>query len=102
MAESSLPTPLVSTGWLADQLGRTRLVVVDASWYLPALNRSAVRDTRPVTFPGAIFWDLDELSDDPRLRFPTCYRSRSRLAAVPSARSGSAMTTGWWCTTDPG
>src|SRR5512143_3158778 len=31
--------PLVSTSWLAAELGAPGLVVLDASWYLPALNR---------------------------------------------------------------
>ena len=32
---------LVSTQWLADHLSAPDVVVVDASWYLPAQNRNA-------------------------------------------------------------
>jgi len=58
-----LPTPLVSTEWLARHLGEPSLVVVDASWYLPAMNRNGRAEYEAGHIPGAIFWDLDELSD---------------------------------------
>jgi thiosulfate/3-mercaptopyruvate sulfurtransferase len=58
-----LPTPLVSTEWLARHLGDESLVVVDASWYLPAMNRDGCAEYEAGHIPGAIFWDLDELSD---------------------------------------
>jgi thiosulfate/3-mercaptopyruvate sulfurtransferase len=58
-----LPTPLVSTGWLASHLGDPSLVVVDASWFLPAMNRNGRAEYDSGHIPGAVFWDLDELSD---------------------------------------
>ena len=58
-----LPTPLVSTDWLARHLGEPALVVVDASWYLAAMNRSGRAEYEAGHIPGAVFWDLDELSD---------------------------------------
>ena len=58
-----LPTPLVSTDWLVRHLGEPGLVVVDASWYLPAMNRSGRAEYEAGHIPGAVFWDLDELSD---------------------------------------
>lgn len=63
MAAAHLPAPLVSTDWLARHLGKPGLVVVDASWYLPALNRHARAEYEAGHIPGAIYWDLDELSD---------------------------------------
>ena len=36
----SLPAPLVSAQWLEEKLGTPGLVIVDASWYMPAQNRS--------------------------------------------------------------
>ena len=60
---ASLPGSVVSTEWLAGRLGEPGLVVVDASWYLPALNRSAVGEYQAGHIPGALFWDLDALSD---------------------------------------
>jgi thiosulfate/3-mercaptopyruvate sulfurtransferase len=58
-----LPTPLVSTEWLARHLGESGLVVVDGSWYLPAMHRSGRAEYESGHVPGAVFWDLDELSD---------------------------------------
>ena len=58
-----LPGALVSVDWLAARLGAARLVIVDASWYLPALNRSAVGEYQAGHVPGAVYWDLDGLSD---------------------------------------
>ena len=63
MTDDLLPGPLVSVEWLAARLGASRLVVVDGSWYLPALNRSAVGEFQAGHVPGAVFWDLDAMSD---------------------------------------
>ncbi|MHB1329195.1 MAG: 3-mercaptopyruvate sulfurtransferase [Gemmatimonadales bacterium] len=59
----TLPVPLVSTDWLAEQLGRPGLVVLDASWYLPQMNRDPLHEYRAGHIPGALFWDLDAMSD---------------------------------------
>ena len=58
----SLP-PLVSTAWLAQNLSAPDLVVLDGSWYLPAQNRSAKKDYEDGHIPGALFFDLDAMSD---------------------------------------
>ena len=59
----ALPGPLVSTAWLAEHLGQAGLVVVDASWYLPAMNRDPRREYLAAHVPGAVFFDLDAESD---------------------------------------
>ncbi len=59
----TLPGPLVSTEWLADHLGHTGLVVVDGSWYLPAMARDPRAEYLAHHIPGAVFWALDELAD---------------------------------------
>jgi thiosulfate/3-mercaptopyruvate sulfurtransferase len=58
----SFPTPLVSTDWLAAHLGEPGLVVLDASWYLPAAGRDARREYAAAHIPGARYFDLDRLS----------------------------------------
>src|SRR3974390_229765 len=50
---------LRSTEWLASQLGKPDLVVVDGSFYLPAQNRNASEEYLAQHIPGAIFFDLD-------------------------------------------
>ena len=54
---------LVSTQWLADRLGAPGLVIVDASWYLPAANRDPRAEYLERHIPGAVFFDLDAISD---------------------------------------
>jgi thiosulfate/3-mercaptopyruvate sulfurtransferase len=52
---------LVSTEWLAEHLGEVRLL--DASWYMPADKRDAKAEFADGHIPGAVFYDLDALSD---------------------------------------
>jgi thiosulfate/3-mercaptopyruvate sulfurtransferase len=59
----AIPAPLVSTGWLAAQLGRADLAVVDASWYLPAMQRDPKAEYAAAHIPGAVFFDIDAISD---------------------------------------
>lgn len=54
---------LVSTGWLAGQLGSSDLTILDASWHMPASGRSAADEFRQCHIPGARFLDIDALSD---------------------------------------
>lgn len=63
MTEAVPPRPLAPVSWLAARLDDPGVVVVDASWYLPAQNRSAVGEYQAGHIPGAVFWDLDALSD---------------------------------------
>lgn len=54
---------LVSTQWLADQLGADDLVVLDASLHLPDSPRNAAADFAAGHIPGACFLDLASFSD---------------------------------------
>jgi thiosulfate/3-mercaptopyruvate sulfurtransferase len=57
------PPPLVSTAWLAERLGRPALRVLDASWHLPTQARDAAAEYAAGHIPGALFFDLDKVSD---------------------------------------
>lgn len=63
MTRVPLPGPVVPTAWLAAHLHEPGLVVVDASWYLPVMQRDARAEYAAGHIPGAVFWDLDALSD---------------------------------------
>jgi len=52
---------LVSTEWLAAHLKDVR--VVDASWYMPDQKREPAREFEAGHIPGAVFFDIDEISD---------------------------------------
>ncbi len=57
------PKTLVSTDWLAKHLKDPDLRILDASWYLPAMERDAKAEYDDRHIPGARFFDIDEISD---------------------------------------
>jgi thiosulfate/3-mercaptopyruvate sulfurtransferase len=54
---------LVTTEWLAANLGAPGLVVLDGSFYLPAMKRDAAAEYLAGHIPGAIRFDIDEVAD---------------------------------------
>jgi thiosulfate/3-mercaptopyruvate sulfurtransferase len=58
------PEALVSTEWLATHLNSPDVRIVDASWYLPAMKRDPKAEYAAGHIPGAVFFDIDEISDD--------------------------------------
>jgi thiosulfate/3-mercaptopyruvate sulfurtransferase len=52
-------SPIVTTDWLAERIGRDRLSIVDGSWYLPGSNRDPEKDFMSGHIPGAVRFDLD-------------------------------------------
>lgn len=57
------PKTLVSTQWLADHISSPDLRIIDASWYLPDMNRDGRTEYDRGHIPGARFFDIDEISD---------------------------------------
>jgi len=55
--------PLISTEALAARLGTRGLSIVDASWYLPAMQRDGAAEFRAAHIPGAVHFDLDAIAD---------------------------------------
>lgn len=58
----TLPGPVVSTDWLARNLGRPGLRVLDCSWYFPSQNRDTHGEFTATRIPGAQFCDVDDVS----------------------------------------
>jgi thiosulfate/3-mercaptopyruvate sulfurtransferase len=56
-------TPFVSTAWLADRLDAPDIVIVDGSWYLPAMNRDPEAEYLAGHIPGAVRFDIDKVKD---------------------------------------
>ena len=54
---------LVSTDWLAERLGDPDLVPVDGSWHLPDAKRNGGAEFLERHIPGAVFFDVDAISD---------------------------------------
>jgi len=61
MAEDSPFT--IDADWLQARLGEPGLVIIDASWYLPAQKRDARAEYDAAHIPGARFLDQDAVSD---------------------------------------
>ena len=55
--------PVVSTAWLGEHLGEPGLRVIDATWYLPTLQRDARAEFREAHVPGAVYFDIDAIAD---------------------------------------
>nr|PZN86078.1 MAG: 3-mercaptopyruvate sulfurtransferase [Pseudomonadota bacterium] len=55
---------LVETDWLAQHLDAPDLVVLDGSWHLPTSGRNARAEYEQEHIPGALFFDIDEISDE--------------------------------------
>jgi len=54
-------TPLVTTEWLAAHPAEVR--IVDASWYMPDEGRNPAAEFALGHIPGAVFFDIDAISD---------------------------------------
>ena len=55
--------PLVTTEWLAAELGKTDIRVIDATLFLAQHGRDARAEFESAHIPGAVFFDIDEVSD---------------------------------------
>lgn len=53
----------VSTAWLQDHLDAPDVLVVDASWYLPTMNRDGKAEYAAGHIPGAVHFDIDAVAD---------------------------------------
>lgn len=53
----------VSGEWLETRLGEESVVVVDGSWWLPAAGRNAREEYLAGHIPGAVFFDLDAVTN---------------------------------------
>ncbi len=61
----TLMHPLIQPDALQRQLSETstRCVVLDASWHLPNVKRNAHEEYQKARIPGAVFFDIDAVSD---------------------------------------
>ncbi|MGK7654746.1 3-mercaptopyruvate sulfurtransferase [Roseovarius sp. B08] len=57
------PKTLVSTDWLAAHLGDPDLRVLDATYFLPGVERDARAEYDQAHIPGARLFDIDDISD---------------------------------------
>jgi len=74
----------VSTEWLAERLNAPDIVVVDASWYLPAQKRDGAAEYAERRIPGAVHFDIDKIKDTSS-SLPHMLPSASDFAAAVGA-----------------
>jgi thiosulfate/3-mercaptopyruvate sulfurtransferase len=55
--------PLVTTGWLAENIDAADLLLFDASFFLPNEGQNALDNFRAAHLPGARFFDIDDVAD---------------------------------------
>lgn len=73
--------PLVSTDWLAQHIDDEDLRIVDATWFLPNIDRSASAEFEAGHIPGAVLWDIDAIAD-PDSDLPHMLPSPAEFAAA--------------------
>jgi thiosulfate/3-mercaptopyruvate sulfurtransferase len=76
---------LVTTQWLAAELGAPDLRVIDATMFLPGSGRDARAEYEAEHIPGAVFMDLDEIvdTDNPAPHmFPPEHKFASRMQSL--------------------
>jgi len=56
-------SPLKSTEWLAKNLGKNELIILDASYHLPDAKRVARKEYETAHIPGAQFFDIEKIAD---------------------------------------
>jgi thiosulfate/3-mercaptopyruvate sulfurtransferase len=71
---------IVDTDWLAEHLNAPDLVVFDGSWHLPTANRDPKAEYLAGHIPGALFFDIDDLSDE-RSKLPHMLPSTVKFAS---------------------
>ena len=76
---------LVSTDWLEAELGAGDLRILDATLFLPGMNRDARAEYEAAHIPGAAYFDIDEIADSdnpvPHM-FPPAHKFASRMQAL--------------------
>jgi thiosulfate/3-mercaptopyruvate sulfurtransferase len=60
----SIKNWIVDTHWLAEHMHAPDLLIFDASWHLPTENRDPKAEYLAEHIPGALFFDIDDLSDE--------------------------------------
>jgi len=83
-AMAILMESVVTTEWLAGQLGAPDLRVVDGTWHMPQLERDACAEFETAHIPGAVFFDIDAIADH-RTGLPHMLPGAAEFAAAAGA-----------------
>ncbi|NKB49794.1 MAG: 3-mercaptopyruvate sulfurtransferase [Alphaproteobacteria bacterium] len=75
---------LVDTAWVADHLDDPAVYIVDGSWHLPPTGRNGEDEYGEAHIPGAVYFDIDAISD-PDSALPHMMPTAEAFAAAVSA-----------------
>lgn len=78
----SLSGPLVDAAWLAAASGHPDLVILDASWHMPASGRRGADEFLAGHIPGARFFDFDNVIKDQATPLPHMLPPPAEFAAA--------------------
>ncbi|KAI3456677.1 hypothetical protein Pfo_013340 [Paulownia fortunei] len=84
MQPLSTNEPVVSVDWLHANLREPDVKVLDASWYMPDEQRNPLQEYQVAHIPGALFFDVDGISDR-TTNLPHMLPSEEAFAAAVSA-----------------
>jgi thiosulfate/3-mercaptopyruvate sulfurtransferase len=81
MASATHPSdPMVSVAWLAERLEAPDIRIIDASTFMPGSERDARGEYEAGHIPGAVFFDIEEISDT-RTNLPHMMPSAEKFAS---------------------
>jgi thiosulfate/3-mercaptopyruvate sulfurtransferase len=101
---------LVGTDWLAENLDVPNVRVIDVSYFLPGANRDPRQEFAAKHIPGAVFFDIDDISDksnDLPHMLPDAGTFSEKVSALgignddkviayDASGGGMAAARGWW------
>ncbi|XWS10359.1 hypothetical protein CRYUN_Cryun39dG0070500 [Craigia yunnanensis] len=76
--------PVISVDWLHANLREPDLKVLDSSWYMPDEQRNPIQEYQVAHIPGALFFDVDGITDR-TTKLPHMLPSEEAFAAAVSA-----------------
>lgn len=77
MSLLTLPNNLLSVSWLANNINHPALLLLDASWFMPALKRDGEAEWHEKTIPGARYFDFDKTICDQNSALPHMMPSKA-------------------------
>ncbi|XWS10360.1 hypothetical protein CRYUN_Cryun39dG0070600 [Craigia yunnanensis] len=76
--------PVISVDWLHANLREPDLKVLDSSWYMPDEQRNPIQEYQVAHIPGALFFDVDGITDR-TTKLPHMLPAEEAFAAAVSA-----------------
>lgn len=70
MLSLTVPSDLVSVQWLYNNVDHPSILLLDASWFMPALQRDGKAEWLEQTIPGAKYFDFDKKICDTTSELP--------------------------------